>query len=89
MSKDLSSLVEPSIEEILHDKKREMRSGFSAQGDKPLCLVPHREFAQLLNKLFNVGGCDYYNKSQKPSFEYFGFILVSAEIDKIMFAVEI
>lgn len=78
-----------TFEEVLHDKAREMRNGFSPKGKKCICLVPRREFHNFLERVFSRLGMDSYVNSAKPSIEYFGFILVNADVDEIMFVVEI
>jgi hypothetical protein len=89
MSQDLSSFVQETFDELLYSKKEKVRNGFAIKGNKPLCLVPHREFSQFMQRMFTPMGCDKYHIEGKPSIEYMGFILVSSDIDKIMFCIEI
>lgn len=87
--RDLSNFVAESFEALLYKKKQSMRNGFGAKGEIPLCLVPHRQFSQFMTRMMSAQGQTYYNELKKPSIEYFGFVLVSADIDEVMFCIEI
>ena len=89
MSRDLTNFVQETFDELLYKKKVSMRCGFDIKGEKPLCLVPHRQFSQFMNSMFLRAGYDHYYKNPRPSIEYMGFILVSSDIDDVMFAVQI
>lgn len=87
--RDLSDFVQESFDEILYKKKKQMRNGFDVKGERPLCLVPHRQFSQWMAQTVTPQGQTYYNELKKPSIEYFGFILVSSDVDEITFCIEI
>jgi hypothetical protein len=89
MNKDLTEFVAESFDEILFNKMKSMRRGFNIENNEPLCIIPHRKFDQFMSRMFARSGYDAYHSNPKPSVEFMGFILISADVDEIMFAVGI